>query len=207
MELTKRGKTRKLCFMLLHLVFLIGIVENIIMAAATPKVIEISGMEILQKLGHKPLEALIIIWVIGSTLAIVAFRKKIFPHDAEADRYMWDEPIQKTGTRRMLLISIPQLLVGIFVDLHYFFFSLGSAMAGLLYLVKLGAVIFMAVFMAGDRKERLALADRPDDSDLGRDACDADQFDDDRDDDQDDGEDESDGDNDGPDDSDDGSDD
>ncbi len=143
MELNQQGKRQKLSFMLLHVVFLAGILECMLLATDPVGFCRNSGLPFLMEADPKGVEAVIIVWIIGTTLALVVSRKRMYVHHSVEDRYLWEEQVQKGSMVWFLLAVIPQLLVSLYVELYYYFFACGEAVAVLLFAVKVVCTLYI----------------------------------------------------------------
>ena len=129
---------RKRSFLVVHLIFLISIVETIVLATDPAGFCAISGVPLFVNARHpKGVEALLILWVIGTALAVAIARKRIYPYSEEQGGCLWNEPLLDGGEKWFYIIVLPQLLMGLYLDLYIYLVRSSNLLGLVMFAVKI----------------------------------------------------------------------
>ena len=151
MKLDNRAKARKISFVLLHAVFLIGILESMALMLDPMGFAAQSGIPALAAAKLKDVKAIIIVWVLFSVVSVVFSRKKIFVFDSEGDAYRWDQPLWYTGIVWFFSALIPQLAMAVYLDLYLYLMQFGNLIGLVCFAAKLVCTGYAAFVLFRDR--------------------------------------------------------
>ena len=134
--LTKRAKMRKTAHMLFCIVLGISAIEGIFVAMqyADPELP--NGIPLLMLLPRPALLALLVLWSAGSVAALATMDRKIFAYDRDNKEFLWDQPTPRRSVRWFMLTCLPQLIMGVLVDIQHTLFFRGAFWGLIVFLFK-----------------------------------------------------------------------
>ena len=151
--LTKRARMRKTAHLLFCIVLGLSAIEGIFvtMQYADPELP--TGIPLLMLLPRPALLALLVLWAVGSVAALATMDRKIFAYDRDRREFLWDQVTPDKSLRWFLLTCLPQLLMGVLVDIQHTLFFRGAFWGLIVFLFKVLACGYIVGLLTADEQK------------------------------------------------------